>query len=102
MLFGGRNLGELSINSSYTIYTEATQIPLPGQPEVDLLGFAGGSTSDQGFIERQGTTSINWRIQPFTVTYVNRFIGESKDSPFATLPQTIDAHFYHDLQVKFA
>jgi outer membrane receptor protein involved in Fe transport len=100
-VFGGRDLGELSIDSTFVFYDKAEQIPLPGQKPVDLLGFAGGSTSDQGFLKRQGTTTVRHRIGKLTTTYVHRYIGEAQDSPFSSTKVTIDAHNYHDLQLRY-
>lgn len=76
--------GKLDLQFVGTIYDKAKYTPLPGQTPTDLLGFAGGSTSDQGFIKFTGFLNVNYRIDQFTINYNNRYIGQARTSPFAT------------------
>lgn len=94
--------GSLNLESTYTFYDKAESRAFAGAPTVDLLGFAGGSTSDAGYLEVQGNTTLAWSRGGLGVTYVNRHIGEAKDSPFSAAPVTIDERFYHSLQVSYA
>lgn len=98
-LGAGRLGGQLLM----TFYDEAQQVALPGQPPTDLLGFAGGSTSDQGFLRRQGTLNLNYAIAGFRVDWSTRYIGRTKQSPFipADFP-AIGSRVYHNLRGSYA
>ncbi|MFN3228514.1 MAG: TonB-dependent receptor domain-containing protein [Asticcacaulis sp.] len=98
----GADLGRLSVTSTWTFYDKASRVPLPGAKSIDMLGAAGGSTSDQGWIKRQGTTAFNWSLDKVKVNWTTRFIGEAKSSPTAANAVTIKAHVYHDMQVRYA
>jgi len=98
-LFGGK----LSLTGLGTLYDKAKNTPQPGAPSTDLLGFAGGSTSDQGFVKFTGTANANWQSQwGLSLNYNLRYIGKAKTSPFApdTYP-TIGDRFYHNARVGF-
>jgi iron complex outermembrane recepter protein len=96
-------LGELGLNAIMTFYDQADETPLPGQPVIDLLGFAGGSTSDQGFLKRQGVMDTRYSFGKFKANWHMRYIGRTEMSPFVTLPfPDIGSHLYHDLRLSFA
>lgn len=106
-LFGGSSdWGSLAINSSWTFYDKADYTPLPGEDPLDFLGAAGGTTSDQGWLEMQGTTQLNWSIGPWSSTLTTRYIGEADSAPAdifgADSVTTIDAEIYNDVQVRYA
>jgi outer membrane receptor protein involved in Fe transport len=96
-LFGGR----LSLNALGTRYDRAKRIVLPGTPATDLRGFAGGSTSDQGYVKFTGTGNVNWRAtNGINFNYNLRYIGKSKTSPFApSFYPSIPAHTYHNARI---
>jgi outer membrane receptor protein involved in Fe transport len=100
------NWGSLSINSIWTFYDKASQVPAPGLDPIDLLGAAGGSTSDQGWLETQGNTNINWTVGRFRTSWTARFVGEAKSAPADLYGEeavvTIGSRWYHDMSVRFA
>ena len=67
---------------------------------VDLLGFAGGSTSDQGWLEKQGKVNVLYALGPWSFAWNMRYIGEAQSSPFFSTV-TIDEAWYHDVQGTF-
>lgn len=95
--------GKLSLAALGTRYDRARQVPRPGAEEIDLLGYAGGSTSDQGFVKFTGNANVNWQSEGgVSLNYNLRYIGKAKTSPFApdTYP-TIGDRFYHNARVGF-
>ncbi|MEH3036853.1 MAG: TonB-dependent receptor [Sphingomonas adhaesiva] len=95
--------GRLSLQGIGTLYDKATQTALPGQPSTDLLGFAGGSTSDQGFVKFTGAANVGWQEEDgFGINYNLRYIGKARTSPFApaTYP-TIGDRFYHNARIVY-
>lgn len=100
-LFGFEGIGRFSLSTSWVFYDKAESQAYASAPKRDVLGYAGGSTSEAGFLEKQGNTTVNWTLDGWSVTYVNRFIGETKSSPFAAYPVTIDAHTYHSAHLQY-
>lgn len=97
-LLGGR----AAFNVIGTLYDKASQRTLPGEPEDDLLGFAGGSTSDQGYIKFTGNATASWTSQDGVgLTYNMRYIGSARNSPFADPQIAIGDRFYHNARVSF-
>jgi len=97
------DMGALRVNALVTLYDEATQITsAPGSTPVlvDLLGFAGGSTSDQGWLEKQGKVNVLYALGPWSFAWNMRYIGEAQSSPFFSTV-TIDEAWYHDVQGTF-
>jgi outer membrane receptor protein involved in Fe transport len=97
------DIGRLSLQALATIYDKASQVTLPGTPAINLLGFAGGSTSDQGFIKFQGNLNVGYQLEGFGLNYNMRYIGRTKTSPFAdaaTYP-TIGDRFYHNVRFSY-
>ncbi|UDF04557.1 TonB-dependent receptor domain-containing protein [Asticcacaulis sp. AND118] len=94
--------GRLGVATTWTFYDKAEKTSYPTAPVQDLLGFAGGTTSDQGWIEKQGNVAFTWTVGKFKTNWTARYIGEAKSSPYATNAVTIKSHTYHDVQVRYA
>jgi iron complex outermembrane recepter protein len=94
----GADFGGLGVAVRGTFYDKAETVPRPGAAKIDLLGFAGGSTTDQGFLKRQIITDINYQLDRFSANWNVRYIGPTKMSPFATGFPEIGSHTYHNLR----
>lgn len=94
------DLGKVSFNGIMTFYDKADEVPLKGQPKIDLLGFAGGSTSDQGWLKRQGNFTTKWFYKKFDVSWTARYIGETGMSPFVDGPKVPD-YWYNDISARY-
>lgn len=95
--------GRLSFNTVWTFYDEAEITPLPNASAIDLLGFAGGSTSDQGFLERQGSFTTRYELGDLGVALTSRFIPQTAQSPFqSAVTPDVPAVTYHDVNVRYA
>lgn len=97
------NFGDLRFNLAMTFYDKADKIPLPGEAVIDLLGSAGGSTSDQGFIKQQGTLAINYHIGKVNAVWDMRYLGSADMAPGTTedgFPK-IGSKTYHSLRVGY-
>lgn len=92
--------GEIDLRALMTFYDKADVTALPGQPVTDYLGYAGGSTSDQGWIKRQGTINVGYKFGPFEGRWNSRYIGRSFMGVGAEEFGEVGSHFYHD--VRFA
>jgi outer membrane receptor protein involved in Fe transport len=106
-LFEGRDgWGALSFNTVWTFYDKATQIPLPGVDAVDLLGAAGGSTSDQGWLKTQGNTTVGWQVGKLRTSWTARYIGKADSSPADIFGEDsivkIHSRWYHDVSARYA
>jgi outer membrane receptor protein involved in Fe transport len=96
------DLGRIALRAMMTIYDAAELVPLPGEATVDLLGSAGGSTSDQGFIKRVGTAHLNYSLRSLSFNWNVRYIGRTHMAPEGFLPDgfpEIGTHIYHNLRV---
>jgi iron complex outermembrane recepter protein len=93
-------LGNLRLTAAMTFYTKADEVPVIGQPTIDLLGFAGGSTSDQGWIKKTGSFGINYTYDWLSFNWTTRYIGSAGMSPFTVAPKVGDS-FYHNAQARF-
>lgn len=92
--------GQLSLQGIATLYDRAEVTPLRGQAPIDLLGFAGGSATDQGFIKFTGNGNVGWVSESgVSLNYNVRYIGRARNSPFATPTVTIPAHAYHSARI---
>lgn len=99
-LFGG----DAYVDATATHYTKALQVPTPLSDPVDLLGYAGGSTSDQGWLKWSGAGNVGWRSDNgISANWNVRYIGKTKTSPFAPHPPypTIGDRWYHNARVGF-
>ncbi len=94
------DLGTLSIKALMTIYDEAEYTPVPGGATVELLGNAGGSTSDQGYIKKTGNLTLRYKFGPVAATWNTRYIGSARMSPFApAAAPEIGSRMYHNLRL---
>ncbi|MEP7242184.1 MAG: TonB-dependent receptor [Gammaproteobacteria bacterium] len=99
-----RNLGKLDVQLLLTIYDRADLLPLPGEDTIDLLGAAGGSTDDQGYLKKSGVLNLTYTKGPIGVNWHTRYIGKATMAPPGFLAEgfpDIPAHFYHDLRVSY-
>jgi outer membrane receptor protein involved in Fe transport len=94
--------GDVNAQLLMTFYDKADQTPRPGGTVVDLLGSAGGSTSDQGYLRRQGTLNLGYRYQRFNADWSSRYLGSAKMSPFVAsgFPE-IGSRIYHDARFAY-
>lgn len=93
--------GDLDVNLIATLYDEATQTTI-GLP-INLLGAAGGSTTDQGWIKLTGNANIGWRYKGFSANWNLRYIGKadmSNSSTAAGFPQ-IGERVYHNVRLGY-
>ena len=93
--------GRLSLRLALTVYDTADEVALPGQPTIDLLGYAGGSTSDQGWLKQQGVLDTNYKIGRWSANWHLRYVGSAYMAPGAKDFGKIGSHVYHDLRVAF-
>jgi iron complex outermembrane recepter protein len=93
------DLGNLKLGFAMTFYTKADYLPVVGQNVIDLLGFAGGSTSDQGWIKRTASASANYTYDWFSANWTTRYIGGAGMSPFTVAPR-VKSELYHNVQVR--
>lgn len=103
-LFRSANdLGGLAVGLRGTFYDKAEMVPSPGADQVDMLGFAGGSTSDQqqGFLRRQIVGDLRYTLGRFGVNWNTRYIGPTKMSPFEAGFPEIGSHTYHNVRFGF-
>lgn len=91
--------GQLNLSLAMTFYTKAALVPIIGQATTDLLGFAGGSTSDQGYIKTTGTLGVNWVMDRYNINWTTRYIGSAGMSPFTTAPRLGD-RYYHNASAR--
>lgn len=94
-------LGQMNLGLLTTIYDEAVQTVV-GAP-INLLGAAGGSTTDQGWVKMTANANIGWRWGDFNANWNIRHIGEADMSNATTAAgyPKIPAHTYHNLRVGF-
>jgi outer membrane receptor protein involved in Fe transport len=84
-----------------TIYDRALEQFTPDTPVEDFLGYAGGSTSDQGWIKRQGVTDIRYTYRSFGVGLHSRYIVHSLMGPGFEDWGEIGSHLYHDVRFSY-
>lgn len=104
--------GDLNLGLLTTIYDKAsfTTVGLP----LNLLGQAGGSTSDQGWIKLTANANIGWKLGNFSANWNIRYIGSAdmaatgvNNTTGATNTTTtagypkIPAHTYHNLRLGY-
>jgi iron complex outermembrane receptor protein len=101
-VFGsGGDFGGLGVAVRGTFYDKAETVPRPGAAKVELLGFAGGSTTDQGFLRRQIISDLNYQLDRFSANWNVRYVGPTKMSPFATGFPQIGSRVYHTVRFGF-
>ncbi|MBR7620533.1 TonB-dependent receptor [Phenylobacterium sp. 20VBR1] len=100
-LFGDKDIGRVNFNAVMTFYDKADE--LVAGSTIDLLGSAGGSTSDAGFLKKQGNFTTSYSNGGLKVNWVARWIPKTKMSPFAAaaVPE-VPAYWYHDVQARYS
>jgi outer membrane receptor protein involved in Fe transport len=101
--FSMGRFGDLRFNLSAVFYDEAEKLPILGSAPIDLKGAAGGDTSDSGYIERQATLLVNYRLGNFSAMWDSRWIGSTEMSWFsesAGFPE-IGSKDYHALRFAY-
>lgn len=96
--------GELDLSLLATVYDKATLLPLAGEASVNLLGQAGGSTDDQGWVRMTANGNAGWRYGKFNANWNLRHIGRADMAVGSTdlgFPQ-IGAHTYHNVRAGYA
>jgi hypothetical protein len=99
-MFETANWGRFNLQLLMTFYDKADYTPIAGQETIDYLGIAGGSTTDQGFIETTGNANIGYRIGPFGANWNMRYVGSAEMAPGskdAGFPD-VDSFLYHNLR----
>jgi iron complex outermembrane recepter protein len=96
------NFGRLGLQAIATFYDRAEQVARPGAPVLDLLGFAGGSTSDQGYLKRQVLFNANYERSNVVANWHTRYIGRTGMTPLNTAYPEVGSHMYHDVRFAFA
>ncbi|GLR13563.1 TonB-dependent receptor [Chitinimonas prasina] len=95
--------GDMDFSFISTIYDEATLQPLASQKPLDMLGQAGGSTTDQGFIKFTANANVGYRNGPFKMNWNIRHIGSADMALNSTkngFPR-IPAHTYHNVRLGY-
>ncbi|HET6565885.1 MAG TPA: TonB-dependent receptor, partial [Xanthomonadales bacterium] len=96
--------GNIGLQLNMVFYDEAQKTPIPGEAAIDLLGQAGGDTSDQGFIETTGNLDINWSLRDWHANWGVRYIG-SADMAVGTTEAgfpKMESKWYHNFQVGWS
>lgn len=94
--------GGLGVAVRGTFYDKAENVPRPGAPKQEMLGFAGGSTTDQGFLRRQIVTDLNYQLDRFSANWNVRYIGPTKMSTFSPGYPEIGSRMYHTARFGFS
>lgn len=104
--------GELNLGLLATIYDKAS-FQTVGLP-LNLLGQAGGSTSDQGWIKLTANANIGWKLGGFSANWNMRYIGSADMAAQGVDPATgntnttttagypkLPAALYHNVKVGY-
>jgi iron complex outermembrane receptor protein len=97
------DIGKAAAKLLVTHYDRADLYSTPTSPVTDLLGFGGGSTSDQGFIETTANLDLDYQFRNFGVNWNIRYIGSTEMSPFFVgqgFPD-IGSHSYHNVRFSY-
>jgi outer membrane receptor protein involved in Fe transport len=89
----------MSVQALATRYTKAQIISVPGAEPDDYLGFAGGSTSQAGWLKWSGTGNVNVGWHGTTLNWNLRYIGAARPAIFQEDPK-IPAHWYHNVRLS--
>jgi outer membrane receptor protein involved in Fe transport len=95
--------GEIDTNLTVTTYDKASLVRVKGDAPINLLGQAGGSTDDQGWIKLTAAANIGWRLGALRTNWNIRYIGSADmDATSAAdgYPR-IPAHTYHNLRFSY-
>lgn len=98
--------GDLNLGLLTTIYDKASQTGI-GDP-INLLGQAGGSTSDQGWVKVTANANVGWRMGSFKANWNVRYIGAADMGATGANTTTTSGGFpripattYHNLSVGY-
>lgn len=95
--------GDVDLHFAGTVYDKAYKQPMAGQTEVDLLGQAGGSTSDQGWIKFTAIANVGYRLGAVKANWNLRHIGSAEMSATSAargFPK-IGSHTYHNVRASY-
>jgi iron complex outermembrane receptor protein len=95
------NWGKAGAKLLVTRYDRADLYTGPSAAVVDLLGYAGGSTSDQGYIKTTANLDLDWSLGDIAVNWNVRYIGSAGMSPFFANYPSVSAENYHNLRVSY-
>lgn len=93
--------GSISLHMIMTLYDQAKEVPLPGNPVIDQLGYAGGSTSDQGWLKRQGVLDTTYHLGAFSANWHLRYVGRARMAQGVDGFPDIGSYIYHDVRFAF-
>ncbi len=99
---GLANIGDFNSSLLWTHYDGAEQVQAGGTV-LELLGIAGGSTIDQGFVENTAVANIGWSLDDFSANWNARFIDDA-DMGFGTTAAgfpTLASHVYHSVSFGY-
>lgn len=98
------SLGSVDLSWVNTIYDKAKLVPLAGNDPINLLGQAGGSTSDQGYVRHTSNLSTTWKWNRLSTNWTMRYISRSDMDPSSSADgyPKIGAHTYHNLRVGYS
>lgn len=104
--------GDLNLGLLATIYDKASFTTV-GDP-LNLLGQAGGSTSDQGWIKLTANANVGWKLGNFSANWNIRYIGSADMAAAGVNPTTketnttttagypkLPAATYHNLRLGY-
>ncbi len=96
-------MGDMDLSLLGTVYDKATLTPLVGETPINLLGQAGGSTSDQGWVRFTANANVGWKYKSFNANWNMRHIGSADmdESAAADGFPKIGAHTYHNVRVGY-
>lgn len=94
-------LGEMDLNLLTTLYDKAVQTT--AGTAINLLGQAGGSTTDQGWVKFTANANVGWRLGDFSANWNIRHVGSADMNTSTTangFPK-IPSHTYHNLRLGY-
>jgi iron complex outermembrane recepter protein len=97
------DFGDIDLSFITTLYDKASFVPLQGEDPISLLGQAGGSTTDQGYIRFTANANAGWRLGKWKANWNLRHIGRA-DMAIGTTEEgfpKIGSHTYHNVRVGF-
>ena len=98
-----RTMGDMDLSLLATVYDKASLTPSAGDPPDNLLGQAGGTTSDQGWVRFTANANVGWKYQNLSMNWNLRHIG-SADMDLSSAADgfpKIGAHTYHNVRVGY-
>ena len=98
-----RAMGDMDVSLLGTLYDKATLTPLEGETPINLLGQAGGSTSDQGWVRFTANANFGWKYKNLSANWNMRHIGHADmdESAAADGFPKIGSHTYHNVRVGY-